>query len=193
MKNWNSTEAHLGNMHWSGTAASWGTFAENLEARKNSSKSLGKRINALTDSALHHVENQVKHSLAEMVDAFKDVTFTNNGTSSEHKFGFYGADYLIDRDLDIYFIEPQNACGMMSEKDQFFDDLGQSWKNVNAQLTEGMAEILNIVTKQQELGLPISNEALEYAAGSAYEVIYNDGWMFQYEGYERPTKKGCEI
>ena len=82
---------------------------------------------------------------------------------------------------------------MRSENDQFFDDLKQSWKNVNAQLTEGMAEILNVVTKQQELGLPISNKALEYAAGSAYEVIYNDGWMFEYEGYERAAKKGCEI
>jgi hypothetical protein len=173
MKNWNSTKAHLTNIHGSGSAGSWATFAENLEASK-------KRY-----IALHHVENQVKHSLAEIVDAFRDVTFSNKGTSTENLFGFYCADYMIDRDLDVYIIEPQRNCGM-SELDQFKKDL-------NMQLTEGMAEILKIVTKQQELGLPLNFEALENAAGSAYEVIYNDGWMFEYEGYERPAKKGCEI
>ena len=201
MKNWNSTKAHLSGIHGSGSAGSWATLAKNLEATKKRSKSLGNKINAFSDSALNHVENQMKHSLAEIVDAFKGVTFTNNGiasgkkfarTSSENLFGFYGADFIIDEDLDVFLIEPQYACGMLKEGDKWFDDLGQSWKDVNAQFTEGMAEIVDIVTKQQELGLPIDTEALN-AAGSAYEVIYNDGWMFEYEGYERAAKKGCEI
>ena len=189
MKNWNSTKAHLTGFSGSGTAGSWATFAENLEASKTRSKSLGNKINTFADSAMHHVENQVKHSLAEMVDAFRGVTFTNNGTSTENKFGFYCADYLIDRDLDAFLIEPQKGCGMLIiNEDQF-----QFKKDLNVQLTEGMAEILKIVTKQQELGLPLDVGALENAAGSAYEVIYNDGWMFEYEGYERVAKKGCEI
>ena len=199
MKNWNSTEAHLGNLHASGKAASWRTFAENLEATKKRSNSLKKQIDSLADSAMHHVENQVKHSLAQMVDAFKDVTFTNNGTasgkkfartSSENIFGFYCADFIIDEDLDVFLIEPQYACGMMNKNQ--VSKSWKSWNDVNIHLTEGMAEIVDIVTKQQELGLPIDTEALN-AAGSAYEVIYNDGWMFEYEGYERAAKKGCDI
>jgi hypothetical protein len=191
MKNWNSTEAHLGNLHASGKAASWRTFAENLEATKKRSNSLKKQIDSLADSAMQHVENQVKHSLAEMVDAFRGVTFTNNGTSMDNKFGFYCADYMIDEDLDVYIIEPQKGCGMLKENQ--VSKSWKSWNDVNAQLTEGMAEILKIVTKQQELGLPLDIEALEHAAGSEYEVIYNDGWVYEYEGYERNLKKGCEI
>jgi len=191
MKNWNSTEAHLGNFHGSGTGKSWATFAENLEATKKRSKNLKKKIDALADSGMHHVENQVKHSLANLVDAFKGVTFTNNGTSTENKFGFYCADYVIDKDLDVYIIEPQAGCGML--KEAWVSESWKSWNEVNVQLTEGMAEILKIVTKQQELGRPLDNEALEHAAGSAYEVVYNDGWVYEYEGYERVAKKGCEM
>ena len=185
MKNWNSTKAHLSHLTQSGSAGSWATFAENLEVSKKGSKSLKKQIDSLADSGMHHVENQVKHSLAEMVDAFRGVTFTNNGTSTENKFGFYCADYMVDKDLDVFIIEPQMACAMGEQNQEKID--------LNDQLTEGMAEILKIVTEQQELGLPLNIEALENAAGSEYEVIYNDGWMFEYEGYERAAKKGCEI
>lgn len=188
MKNWNSTKAHLGNLHQSGTASSWDNFAKHLEMEKSKSSDLKKRIHM---NAMDHVENQVKHSMAEVVDAFKDISFnrydaeTKKNVSTENLFAFYCADFMINKDMDIFLIEPQMGCGM-SEDEEFKSKL-------NMQLTEGMAEIVGIVADRQERALPISNNMLKHAGGSLYEVIYNDGWMFEYDGYEPVARKGCDV
>lgn len=66
-----------------------------------------------------HVRNQFKDSLAEMVDAFKDISFGAGlkELSAENGFGFYGADFILDNDLDVWLIEPQKGCGMDEDYD----------------------------------------------------------------------------
>jgi hypothetical protein len=58
------------------------------------------------------VESQVKQVIAEMIDAYRKVTFNTDRQSTDNGFGFYCADFIIDWDLDIFFIEPQSGCGL---------------------------------------------------------------------------------
>ena len=130
-----------------------------------------------------HVKNQVKQVLAEMAAAYKDVTFNLANMTSENGFGFYGADFIIDWDLDVYFIEPQHGCGL-DEDHQFRVEMHNSLFTEMIVLTEEVWE-------RQERGLPTDNGSLKNVGG--YEFVYNDGWMFEYEGYVRSKhKRGCK-
>lgn len=129
-----------------------------------------------------HVMSQVKQVLAEMAAAYKDVTFNLANMTSENGFGFYGADFIIDWDLDVFFIEPQHGCGL-DEDHQFRVEMHNS-------MFTGMIALTEEVWERQERGLPTDNNSLKNVGN--YEFVYNDGWMFEYEGYVRSkNKKGC--
>jgi hypothetical protein len=52
----------------------------------------------------------------------------------------------------------------------------------------GMAQILEEIWTKQEKGLPI----LPIENPGMWELVYADGWMYQYEGYKRSAiKKNC--
>jgi hypothetical protein len=51
-----------------------------------------------------------------------------------------------------------------------------------------MAQILEEIWTKQEKGLPI----LPIENPGLWELVYADGWMYQYEGYKRSAiKKNC--
>ena len=53
-----------------------------------------------------------------------------------------------------------------------------------------MGNLVEEVAERQEKGLTLDN--LEQLGG--YELVYNDGWVYTYDGYERSQdKKGCEL
>jgi len=61
-------------------------------------------------SPVQHVKNQFKDALAEFVGAFSKRSFSHPGEEQlapENGFGFYGADFILDSDLDVWFIETQ--------------------------------------------------------------------------------------
>ena len=64
-----------------------------------------------------HVRNQFKESIGMLVDAFKDRTFKTGPPldRAEDSFEFYGADCVIDNDLDIWMIEAQDDTGIDGE------------------------------------------------------------------------------
>lgn len=129
-----------------------------------------------------HVRKQVMQVLGEMTAAFKDVTFNANNITAENGFGFYGADFIIDLDLDVYFIEPQHGCGL-DEDHQFRVEMH------NAIFTE-MISATEEIWDRQEAGLPLRNGDLRNHGD--YEIVYNNGWMYEYEGYKRSkNKKSC--
>ena len=65
---------------------------------------------------ISHVRNQFKESIGMLVDAFKDKTFlTGPPLGSEDAFEFYGADFVIDNDLDLWMIEAQDDTGIDGE------------------------------------------------------------------------------
>ena len=117
-----------------------------------------------------------------MIVAFKDVSFspTSETISAENGFGFYGADYALDNDLDVWMIEPQKGCGL-DEDYKFRLDMHTS-------LFDGMTDIIEEIWHKQEEGRPV----LPLENTGNWEVIYADGWRYEYKDYKRSSnKKGC--
>ncbi len=152
---------------------SWAEFAEYLaEVNKNR--------NLKIKDPIGHVRNQVKQVLGEMTAAFKDVSFNVNFLSAENGFGFYGADFIIDWDMDVYFIEPQSGCGL-DEDFRFRVDLHDA-------LFTQMIDATEEIWERQEKGLPVNNNDL--VNHGDYEIVYNDGWIYEYKEYHRSKDKG---
>ena len=131
---------------------------------------------------VQHVKNQFKDSLAEFVKAFKDISFypDKKKLGSENAFGFYGADFILDNDLDVWLIEPQKGCGMDEDYDFRVD--------MHNRLMRGMVDTLEEIWIKQEEGNPV----LPLENTGDWEVIYADGWAYSYNGYKRSKdKKGC--
>lgn len=88
---------------------SFDELAEFITQQYRSNPELQKRI----QDPVAHVKNQYKESIARLIDAFKDKTFqTFEDMSAEDSFELYGADFVLDNDLDVWLIEPQDDCGM---------------------------------------------------------------------------------
>jgi len=130
-----------------------------------------------------HIRNQFKESIGMLVDAFKGDTFkTGPPLAAEDSFEFYGADCVIDNDLDLWMIEAQDDTGM--DEDHYFR------LEMHHQIFYGMGLVLAEIWEKQAKGLPI----LPLKNTGKWEVIYADGWRFKYDEYERsPDKKSCGI
>jgi len=62
------------------------------------------------NTPVEHVRNQFKHSLGEMIEIMKEESFVKpdgENLTSENSFMFYCADFILDNDMDVWFIEPQ--------------------------------------------------------------------------------------
>jgi hypothetical protein len=97
--------------------ATWNEFAQALEdslspsSPPNTSKVFpgGKGGFAIPATPIEHVRNQMKEALAEMIERFRDVSFVSNFQElpTENSYSFYCADFILDNDLDVWFLEPQ--------------------------------------------------------------------------------------
>lgn len=130
-----------------------------------------------------HLENQVKQVLSHLADAFKNMTYHSRGISAENAFTWHAADMILDNDLDVYIIEGTDGPG----KDEDYD-----FRIVMHNVVFGdMIDIVEEVARRQELGQPVDVQEMEQdGILGSYEVVYNDGWMFQYT-FDRLEKKGC--
>ncbi|VEU38683.1 unnamed protein product [Pseudo-nitzschia multistriata] len=141
------------------------------------------------NTPVEHVRNQFKHALGEMIEIMKDESFAvpnlndeDPDISTENSFQFYCADFILDNDLDVWFIEPQNGCGL--DEDYYFR------LEMHASLFNGMVDILEEVGQKQENQEPL----LPLEKSGNWEIIYADGQVYNYNGYERSAnKEGCEV
>ena len=159
--------------------ATFDEFSNRLVEHHKSSRELGH-----IRDPVQHVKNQFKHSLAEFIAAFKELSFSpsKDQLSAENGFGFYGADFILDNDLDVWLIEPQKGCGMDEDYDFRVD--------MHNRLFRGMVDTIEEIWRKQEDGKPV----LPMENTGEWEVIYADGWQYSYEGYERSKdKKGCAV
>ena len=133
---------------------------------------------------MQHVRNQFKGSLAEFVEAFKDVSFSHPGhivMRPENGFGFYCADFILDNDLDVWLIEPHKHCGLKDDYNFLVE--------MNDQLLSGVLDTLVDVWQKEEHNKPML--PLENTGG--WEIIFGDRWHFKYDGYERSSsKRDCD-
>jgi hypothetical protein len=162
---------------------------------------------------MEHVRNQFKHALGEMAEVFLTESFNKpdfKDITSENGFNFYCADYILDNDLDVFFIEPQNGwyvlgggsvmngpCRSRCSYNVFdscllphsgLDEDYYFRLEMHASLFNGMVDVLEEISQKQEAGLPV----LPLEKLGNWEIIYADGMVYHYEGYERSKNKaGC--
>mmetsp|Transcript_17086 Transcript_17086/g.19687 ORF Transcript_17086/g.19687 Transcript_17086/m.19687 type:complete len:541 (+) Transcript_17086:70-1692(+) len=188
---WKDTRSHLTSHTGLGaeTKSSFALFEQEL-LEQYERKPLDQRPNfpPNTSTPIEHVRNQFKAALAEMVLIMKDESFNapdvnkDDRLSSENGYQFYCADFIIDNDFDVWFIEPQNGCGL--DEDYYFR------LEMHASMFNGMFDTLEEVSTKQELGMTL----LPFDKSGNWEVIYADGQMYEYDGYQRSQNKaGCKV
>jgi hypothetical protein len=144
----------------------------------------------------------MKAALAEMTERFKPVSFVPNPDDlpTENSYSFYCADFILDNDLDVWFLEPQYGCGL--DEDYYFR------LEMHASLFNGMIDVLDeIWTKQQDPNAEGKESLLPLQHQGNWEVLYlgseptttgssekrSSGKAFTYSGYKRSRNKaGCE-
>jgi hypothetical protein len=162
---------------------------EELEERiryhyQQNRRKLKKRIKI---DPFHHVRNQFKEALAQTVVAFRDLTFGGGPHHENYKFencwNLNGADFVLDNDLDVWYIEAQEAPGLEEE----FDFRVEMHRDLYRPLIRTVAEIQDKLEKDPTASvLPLENLG-------KWEIIYAgsgvDQWAFEYKGYERAKNK----
>jgi hypothetical protein len=157
--------------------APWPKFEDRLLAHV---RRLG-NPKTITDPVTH-VRSQLKESLSQLVDAFKEKTFATGGImSAEDSFELYTADYMLDTDLDIWLMKARadDCTGTESSFEDYYFKL-----DMHHQMFYGMAMILDEIWENQAKGRPLL--PLHYTG--KWEVIYAGFWRFEYDGYERKQK-----
>lgn len=184
-EDFSNTVAHL-TTHTKLGAEGKATFAQFEDALQEmattKSRQLGRRTPFVPagSSAVDHVRSQMKHALGEMISIFRDRSFVKKPTElpTDNSFSFYCADFILDNDLDVWFLEPQYGCGL--DEDYYFR------LEMHASLFNGMVDILEEVWQKQEEG---TRKLLPLEGAGNWEVIYADGLVYDYAGYERSNDK----
>mmetsp|Transcript_7704 Transcript_7704/g.11778 ORF Transcript_7704/g.11778 Transcript_7704/m.11778 type:complete len:480 (+) Transcript_7704:104-1543(+) len=155
--------------------ATWKEFEEHV---RNHNRAAGLGIS----DPVSHVRNQFKEAIAETAAAFKDTSFNSKKMVEENGIAFYGADFILDQDLDVYYLEPQMGCGL--DEDYNFRVV------MHDQMFRTMVDVLGEILEKEEKGenlLPLNKLG-------KWQVVYADGWTYNYDGYKRSKqKKDCSL
>jgi len=90
---------------------------------------------------------------------------------------------IIDSNLDAYIIEGTDGPG----KDEDYEFIIK----MHDVLLGSVVDIVEDVVNRQEQVRPLDvSEMKEKGVFGGYEVVYDDGWMFDYR-YGRLPRKGC--
>jgi hypothetical protein len=136
---------------------------------------------------VEHVRRQIKEAIATTVAAFANVTFGKDPRPlvPENLFAFYGADFVVDNDLDVWFIEVQASPGF-GETYDFRVDMFRD-------LFRPMVAIVEEITMKQVADGQANLLPLKAPLG-AWEMVYAGDWQYEYKGYERSKdKKSCRV
>jgi hypothetical protein len=169
--------AFTGNETKTTTHDVWQRVREHYDTNKNN---LQRRF-GIKDPVVH-VRSQIKEALGTFVAAFKDVTFGGSKTRvhMENLFAFYGLDFIIDADLDVWFIEANSSPGFKAVQQQA----------MFREIFESMVDIVEEITAKQQNDAQANLLPLQKLG--AWEVVYAGDWAYTYSGYQRSTsKKSC--
>lgn len=178
-EDFSDTTSHL-TTHTGLGAEGKATMDEFEQALNNVYERNSNKIKLAAATPMEHVRNQFKHALGEMAEVFATESFKKpdfKEITSENGFSFYCADYILDNDLDAFFVEPQNGCGL--DEDYYFR------LEMHGSLFNGMVDVLEEVGRKQEAGVPVM--PLENSGN--WEVVYADGMVYHYDGYKRSENK----
>lgn len=135
-----------------------------------------------------HIRNQMKEAIAETVVAFKDQTFGNDKVfrnNAQNAFALYGADFILDNNLDIWYLEPQFGPALIEDYD-FRVKLHRDILRKTFQLAEEVQDKLEANPKGNVF--PLNTDI------KGWDVVYAGDWMYQYDEYKREdTKQRCNV
>uniref|UniRef100_A0A7S1VTZ5 Uncharacterized protein n=1 Tax=Grammatophora oceanica TaxID=210454 RepID=A0A7S1VTZ5_9STRA len=187
-KDWNSTTQHL-TTHTYLADEEKGTIQELedwLQEYYDANK--GRLSKTGVKDPVIHVRNQLKEMIAQTADCFKNYTFgvehDGDTLNAENGYAIYGFDSILDRDLDAWYIEAQAGPGMEEEFDFRVE--------MHRDLLRSMIDIVAEIQQKQETDPAANLLPIENLGG--WEIVYADGWMYEYEGYKRipqHEKPGC--
>jgi hypothetical protein len=137
---------------------------------------------------LTHIRNQMKDSIATIVDAFRDHVFHKPTRSqSEDGYEVFAADFVVDNDLNVWlqrvYTDYTNHASDIQEDYYFlYEKVHDLWY--------GMILTLQEIWSKQARGMNI----LPLATTGKWELLVaGNSWMYSYNGrQESSTPKSCE-
>jgi len=144
-----------------------------------------------------HVRNQFKQTLATVVDAFRDESFSmQKDATTEDGYQVFSADFVLDKDLDVYLMEVNSdSTPHAGEHNAFMLEDNYFLLQKQHELWYGMGLTLKEVWNKQARGnqniLPLQTTGKwDLIAASNKKTNSKElDWKFDYKGYKRDTKK----
>lgn len=186
-KDFSSTEKHL--TTYTGHPDEFKAPSEDIEAliRDHYKQNKHELRQHIKIDPWEHVRNQLKESIAVTIDAFKDKTFgfQDELFSADNGFGLFGCDFVIDKNLHAYFLEPQLGPGL-EESTKFRVSLNRDMFVSGFRMVEEIQKKLEINPTKNVL--PLDNQG-------NWDIVYaesgDNSWMYRYEGFTAPKKSSC--
>ena len=190
-QSWNSTGQHLTNHNFRGEDLDvthrhlWKRVQEHYDQHREQFQS--DEYGNIMDPVLH-VRNQMKAAIGQLAEAFKPDMYEQAMASDckvENFFAFYGCDFILDADLNVWFIEAQASPGI-GESKKFRTVM---WERLFVPMIRTVEEI---ALKQQRDAtaniLPLENLG-------GWEVVYAGDTAFEYKGYKRRKQhvRSCKM
>jgi hypothetical protein len=155
------------------------------EHYQNNMAELSKRFKG---DPYQHVRNQMKEAIAETVAAFKEKTFGNDKTqilTAENSFALYGADFVLDNNLEIWYLESQFGPAMIEDYD-FKITLHRQLLGTTFNVMQEIQD--KIEANPNASVLPLDSDI------EGWDIVYAGDWMYQYDDFQRqPTKQSCRL
>jgi hypothetical protein len=130
---------------------------------------------------LQHIRNQIKSALAHLVAATHQQAMKGyrSYTNMENGFALFGADFIVDRDLNVWFTEGQDSPGLLHETSMK--------RQLNDRLLPATVEIVGQVLDKQSNGQPL----LPMFGIGDFELIYTPDFQYQYDFARTPANGPC--
>jgi hypothetical protein len=182
------TANHLTNHNFRSAAEGDDVTAAHLWQRIQDHYKDNVKLSTRIKDPVQHVRKQMKEAIATLYAAFRDVfgaPKSNNETASnnigpENLFSVYGADFIIDNDLDVYFIEAQAAPG--------FDEYDHDYRiDMFREIYRPVISIVEEIALKQSANAHANIMPLTTLAG--YEIVYAGDWQYKYKKYQRSPSK----
>ena len=130
----------------------------------------------------------MKEAICTTAEAFKDTfTLVDSDTppvSTKNWFALYGADFIINEDLYVFYVEAQSVPGGTTDKFDYRIELWQS-------LLRPMINVIKEIAIKQEADGKANLLPLESL--DDYSIVYTGDWRYRYQGYKQSNnKKGCK-
>ena len=130
---------------------------------------------------LQHIRNQIKSALADLVAATRNHAFRGyrSYTNMQNGFTLAGADFIVDKNLNAWFVEGQDSPGLLHETSMK--------RQLNDRLLPATVDIIGEVIDKQSKGLPL----FPMKRTGDFELIYTDDYQYRYNFERSPLLGPC--